>query len=165
MTTGTARVETPRLILRAYEASDLDALFRIQNDREAMPLAFFESDLEKCRHFHETHAAQRAINGFAPWVVVLKASAQIIGWGGLHIDPFDPGWGIEVGYFLDRAHRRQGLASELVQATLAHGFKDLGMEEIGAYATGERRIDRRADEGGLPLRTLRAETGTESICD
>jgi len=99
-----------------------------------MTLAFFEDDLEKCRHFHETHAAQRAINGFAPWVVELKATSQIIGWGGLHIDPFDPGWGIEVGYFLDHAHRRQGLASELVAASLAHGFNDFGMEEIGAYA-------------------------------
>ena len=127
-------IETQRLILRAYQPNDLEALFRIQNDREAMPLAFFEDDLDRCRNFHETHAARRAINGFAPWVVILKATAQIIGWGGLQIDPFDSGWGIEVGYFLDKQHRRQGLASELVQASLAHGFNDLGMKEIGAYA-------------------------------
>jgi [ribosomal protein S5]-alanine N-acetyltransferase len=127
-------LETARLILRPYEPEDLEALFRIQNDRGAMPLAFFEDDLEKCRRFHETHAAQRAINGYAPWVVILNTTAQIIGWAGLYIDPFDPQWGIEVGYFLDKAHRRQGLASELVQASLAHGFNELGMEEIGAYA-------------------------------
>jgi len=32
------------------------------------------------------------------------------------------------------APRRQGLASELVRASLAHGFDDLAMEEIYAYA-------------------------------
>ena len=126
--------ETTRLILRAYEPADLEALFKIQNNREAMPLAFFVSDIDECRNYHETHAAQRAAVGFAPWVVRLKTTAQIVGWGGLQIDPFDPGWGIEVGYFLHPAHRRQGLASELVQASLAHGFNDLAMDEIGAFA-------------------------------
>jgi len=126
--------ETARLILRAYEADDLEHLFRMQNDRAAMPLAFFAGDIAECRNYHETHAAQRVIVGFAPWVVLLKSNSQVVGWGGLQIDPFDPGWGIEVGYFFHPAHRRQGLASELVQASLAHGFEDLGMDEIGAFA-------------------------------
>ena len=99
-----------------------------------MPLAFFANDLDECRTFHEMHAAQRAIVGFAPWVVRLKATSQIVGWGGLLIDPFEPGWSIEVAYFFDVAHRRQGLASELVQASLMHGFDDLAMDEIGAFA-------------------------------
>jgi ribosomal-protein-alanine N-acetyltransferase len=127
-------LETERLILRDFEADDLEALFRIQNDLAAMPLAFFASDIDQCRNYHETHAKQRGIVGFAPWVAVLKATAEIVGWGGLQIDPFDPGWGIEVGYFFHPAHRRQGLASELVQASLAHGFEDLTMDEIGAFA-------------------------------
>jgi ribosomal-protein-alanine N-acetyltransferase len=126
--------ETARLILRAYEPDDLEHLFRIQNDREAMPLAFYAINIDECRNYHETHAAQRGIVGFAPWVVLLKSNSQIVGWGGLQIDPFDPGWGIEVGYFFHPAHRRQGLASELVQASLAHGFNDLAMDEIGAFA-------------------------------
>ena len=126
--------ETSRLSLRAYEPDDLQALFRIQNNREAMPFAFYANDLEECRVFHEAHAKQRAVVGFAPWVARLKATAQIVGWGGLLIDPFEPGWNIEVAYFFDVAHRRQGLASELVHASLAHGFEDLAMEEIGAFA-------------------------------
>jgi ribosomal-protein-alanine N-acetyltransferase len=126
--------ETARLILRDFEADDLEHLFRIQNDREAMPLAFYVGDINECRNYHETHARQRSIVGFAPWVAVLKATSEIVGWGGLQIDPFDPGWGIEVGYFFHPAHRRQGLASELVLASLAHGFDDLAMDEIGAFA-------------------------------
>jgi ribosomal-protein-alanine N-acetyltransferase len=126
--------ETARLILRAYEPDDLEYLFKIQNDRAAMPLAFYAGDINECRNYHETHAKQRAVVGFAPWVVLLKSNSQIVGWGGLQIDPFDPGWDIEVGYFLHPAHRRQGLASELVQTSLTHGFDDLAMEEIGAFA-------------------------------
>lgn len=126
--------ETARLILRPYEAADFEHLFKIQNDRDAMPLAFFADDIDQCRNYHETHARQRGVVGFAPWVARLKTTSQIVGWGGMQIDPFDPGWGIEVGYFFHPAHRRQGLASELVQASLAHGFNDLALEEIGAYA-------------------------------
>jgi ribosomal-protein-alanine N-acetyltransferase len=63
-----------------------------------------------------------------------STTSQVVGWGGLQIDPFDPGWGVEVGYFFHPVHRRQGLASELVQASLAHGFDNLAIDEIYAYA-------------------------------
>jgi ribosomal-protein-alanine N-acetyltransferase len=28
-----------------------------------------------------------------------KSDKRIVGWGGLYDDPFDSGWGVEVGYF------------------------------------------------------------------
>jgi RimJ/RimL family protein N-acetyltransferase len=65
--------------------------------------------------------------------VLIKSKQQIIGWGGLNIDPFEPGWGTEVAYFLHPDYWQQGIATELVKASLEYGFKQLRLDAIGAF--------------------------------
>jgi RimJ/RimL family protein N-acetyltransferase len=60
-----------------------------------------------------------------------------VGWGGLCVDPFDPGWGIEVLYFFDPACWGRGYATELVAASLRHAFRDLELPQVGAFATSD----------------------------
>jgi ribosomal-protein-alanine N-acetyltransferase len=76
-------------------------------------------------------------DGFAAWTIVLASERRVVGWGGLNRDPKAPQWGIEVAYFIDPAYWRRGLATELVEDSLAHAFADLGLREVGAFVRPE----------------------------
>jgi len=126
-------IETSRLTLRAFRDEDVDSLFAIQGDREAMRYTHAAASRQDCAHWLRTFGALESTLGFAPWTVILRAEARVIGWGGLSVDPFDPGWGIEVSYFFHPAYWGRGYATELVRATLHHGFGSLSLTAIGAF--------------------------------
>jgi len=127
-------IETPRLTLRPYQDEDAAALHDIQNDPNAMRYTVFHRLLCESAKRFRTYAALLETLGFAPWTVILRFEDRIIGWGGLNIDPFDAGWGVEVAYFIDSEHWGKGYATELVRASVAHGFEMLKLPEIRAFA-------------------------------
>ena len=57
----------------------------------------------------------------------------MVGWGGLNRDPRAPQWGAEVSYFVHPDYAGRGLATELVRASLALAFDELGLAEVGAF--------------------------------
>jgi len=127
-------IETPRLLLRPLRDEDVEPLWEIQGDREAMRFTYCAPSRDECGRRLREHERLRAEHGFAPWVVTLRADTSVVGWGGLGIDPFEPGWGPEVSYFLHRAFWGRGLATEVVRASVAHGFETLDLPAIGAFA-------------------------------
>ena len=127
-------VETSRLTLRPLDENDIEPLYTIQKDPEAMRYTFHSPSLAVSKERLLAYAALEKQIGFSPWTVVLRSEAKIIGWGGLNIDPFDPGWGVEVAYFFDPVYWRQGYATELVQASIEYGFAQCDLTEIGAFA-------------------------------
>lgn len=90
--------------------------------------------LEACRHRIMTHEAQRVTHGCAPWVIRKITSQRIIGWGGLYEDPFDPGWGVELGYFFAPSSWGQGYATELGLACLAMARDELKLPRLRAFS-------------------------------
>jgi len=125
---------TERLILRPFTDSDVDALYAIQGDRDHMRHTFWAESRDACGAWLRQYESLREVDGFAPWTVVRRDDGRIIGWGGLNIDPHAPGWGVEVSYFIGRAYGGCGFATELVRAFLRHGFAELALREIGAFA-------------------------------
>src|SRR5262249_28637235 len=87
----------------------------------------------ECADWLRAYAALESTLGYAPWTAVLRDEARVIGWGGLSVDPFDPGWGIEVSYFFHPAYWGRGYATELVRAAVRHGFDTLSLDAIGAF--------------------------------
>lgn len=142
------RIETSRLILRRPTLSDVPRLFAFLGDAQAMRHTHADASLRQCRRRIAVHEWQRRRNGYAPWTVVTKADARMIGWGGLYDDPFDPGWGIEVGYSFDPAAWGNGYATELTLACTAFADDVLGVPELRAFArpgnTGSRRVLQKA---------------------
>jgi ribosomal-protein-alanine N-acetyltransferase len=130
-------VRTANLILRDFEQGDLEPLYAIQSDAEAMRYTWIAPSREASAQRLQAYAAQKALLGYAAWTVVLAADNRVIGWGGLNIDPFDPGWGPEVAYFFHPAHWGKGYATELVRAALEDGFAAHSLEEIKAFAHPE----------------------------
>ncbi|HEY8383522.1 MAG TPA: GNAT family N-acetyltransferase [Microvirga sp.] len=137
-------LETERLLLRKPRQSDVAHLFEFLGDAGSMRHTHHDASLRACRRRVLVHEWHRRRDGYAPWTVIDKASGRIIGWGGLYNDPFDPGWGVEVGYFFHPATWGRGYASELVAASMDIADRILRLPEVRAFAhpdnTGSRRV-------------------------
>ena len=80
------------------------------------------------------------------FLLSVKSKLQIIGWGGLNVDPGASGWGIEVAYFFHPDFWGNGYATELVKASLEHGFRDLSLDVINAYSHKDNKASIRVLE-------------------
>lgn len=139
-------VETFRLILRRPTLADVPRLFEFLGDAEAMRYTHADASQRACRRRVAVHEWRRRRDGYAPWTVVTKADARIIGWGGLYDDPFEPGWGVEVGYYFDPAAWGRGYATELVAACTSLADDVLRLPEVHAFARPENAGSRRVLE-------------------
>jgi len=70
---------TSRLLLRAPERTDVDSLFAIQGDPEAMRYTYCSPSREATATRLEEYAARFAEDGFAPWIAVLAAEDRVVG--------------------------------------------------------------------------------------
>lgn len=137
------RIETERLLLRPPRLSDVTMLYAFLGDAEAMRHTHVDRSLRQCRRRIAVHERRRRRDGCAPWTVITKHDGRIVGWGGLYEDPFDPGWGIEVGYSFHPAAWGKGYATELVSAALDVADNALQLPEVRAFARPENAASRR----------------------
>lgn len=137
-------IETTRLILRRPRLVDVPRLFEFLGNAEAMRYTHADCSLRECRRRVAAHEWRRRRHGYAPWTIISKADARIIGWGGLYDDPFDPGWGVEVGYFFDPAYWGQGYATELTAACTTLADNVLHLPNVHAFShprnVGSQRV-------------------------
>ncbi|WP_019016120.1 GNAT family N-acetyltransferase [Elioraea tepidiphila] len=139
-------IATARLILRPPRLADVPALFAVLGDAQAMRWTRIDASLRECRRRIVAHERRRRIDGYAPWTVVAKADQRIIGWGGLYQDPFEPGWGPEVGYVFAPDRWGQGFASELVGVCTTLADDVLRLPELRGFAHPENIASRRVLE-------------------
>jgi [ribosomal protein S5]-alanine N-acetyltransferase len=125
-------VTTSQLLLRAPEPSDVEPLFEIQGDTDAMRYTYSAPSPEATADYLARYAARFDEDGFAPWTAVLRSEDRVVGWGGLNRDPVQPHWGVEVAYFIHPGYWRRGLAGEIVTASLELASK-LGLREVLAF--------------------------------
>lgn len=137
-------IETARLVLRRPRLADVPSLFEFLGDAEAMRYTHADTSLHGCRRRVAVHESRRRRDGYAPWTIMSKAENRIIGWGGLYDDPFDPGWGVEAGYFFHPAAWGRGYATELMEACTSLADDVLRLSEVRAFArpenVGSRRV-------------------------
>ena len=112
-------LETARLLFRPPRLTDASPLFEFLGDATTMQYTIVRSSLRDCRRYLAVHERQRRRVGCAPWVVIEKSTGAPIGFGGIYEDPFDPGWGVEVGYFLAPAAWGKGYATEFTRFCVA----------------------------------------------
>lgn len=143
---GPPRVETLHLLLRGPEPGDVDPLFEIQGDPEAMRHTYVALDRDATAAYLEKYAARFHEDGFAPWTALLRKEGRVVGWGGLNRDPSAPEWGTEVSYFIHRSYCGRGLATELVQASLRLAFDEIGLSEVGAFTRPANQASQRVLE-------------------
>jgi ribosomal-protein-alanine N-acetyltransferase len=134
-------VTTEHLLLRRFEESDLEALWPIHSDREAMRFTFCPATPEESSRHLRAYAALHDELGYAPWTAL--HGRRVVGWGGLNIDPFLSGWGPEVSYFFAPEVWGRGFAGELVRAALGCGFDAHDLETICAFTRPENAASAR----------------------
>lgn len=127
-------IETPRLLLREFVASDVEALAPIYGDPETSQWlgdgsprdrAFTSREIERFRRLY-------AKCGFGPMAVILKESGVLIGSCGLQ--DLDGGEDVALSYVLGKPWRGKGYSSEAARAVLKFGFESLGLPRIVAVA-------------------------------
>ena len=90
------------------------------------------------RHFDE--------HGFCCWKLVEKGGQQILGFCGIQPIELDGEAGVEIGWWLAKAHWGRGLATEAARRALADAFYRVGLARIIAIAHPDNRASRRIME-------------------
>lgn len=131
------RIETDRLILRAFEVSDAEAAFGWFGDPIVMrftptgPDKSIEETESRLRLFMEHQKA----NGFSKWLILDRASEVAIGDSGLLVLK-DYGW-VDLGFRLARPYWSKGFATEVASAWVRAAFEELRLTRLGAFVHPE----------------------------
>jgi RimJ/RimL family protein N-acetyltransferase len=139
-------LETPRLRLRAWRPSDLDAFAAINARPEVVrylggrPLTREQTADQLARI--EAHWAE---HGFGLWAAEDRSSSRFAGFAGLAHPYFLPAVmpAVEVGWRLDPDLWGRGLATEAGAASLRYGFEELGLERIVSIIDPRNAASRR----------------------
>jgi RimJ/RimL family protein N-acetyltransferase len=130
-------IDTARLVLRPWRASDLEPLFAINGDAGSMrhfPGVMTRAESDAWAERMQTHIEA---HGWGFWVVEERGGAPFAGVVGLMTIPwaarFTPA--VEVGWRIAPALRRRSYAEEAARAALGFGFGRLGLREIVAFTT------------------------------
>jgi [ribosomal protein S5]-alanine N-acetyltransferase len=136
---GNQSLRTARLTLAPYQPEDAEGLFAFMGDASAMQHTYIAPSLARCSERLVVYEFTRQTLGFAPWVVRCAQTGQIVGWGGLSVDPEDPAWGLEVSYAFSPAAWGRGYATELVRFSIGYAFRELKAPEVHAFAKPENQ--------------------------
>ena len=127
------RLTTDRLVLRAIQPGDAEALFPVFSDADAMQyyghlphqsLADIQALIAQIQARYAQRAALR-------WGITRTGDDRVIGSCGFH--QFDDGFQrAETGYELQRASWGQGIMAEAMTAILSFGFTKLGLHRVEA---------------------------------
>jgi RimJ/RimL family protein N-acetyltransferase len=143
---------TERLLLTAWSRDDGDALAEINADPEVMRF-LRPADRAESLAQSERFAAHWEEHGYGLWALRRRADGDLVGFAGLsipfHFPPVLPA--VEAGWRLRRDAWGQGYATEAARVALAHGFADLGLDEIVSLVH-EGNARSRAVAGRLGLR-------------
>jgi ribosomal-protein-alanine N-acetyltransferase len=129
--------ETPRLIVRTWELSDIEALCDLSrqdgiSEFSISGYANFSEEQAEQRIRHEMERFEKYRLG--KFAVVLKDLNVPIGISGIFQMPPPQESEIELNYRYPIHRRGQGYATEAAQAILNYGFDVLGLKRINANA-------------------------------
>jgi RimJ/RimL family protein N-acetyltransferase len=132
-------IETPRLLLRAFQESDLPTLMAYRNDPEVSRYQFWGTFDEPGLRLFIEHMAKATPGQPGPgfqFALALRPEGPHIGDLYLRLLDYDNRQA-EIGYTLARAYWGQGYAREAVGALLRYCFADLGLHRVIAIADSE----------------------------
>jgi [ribosomal protein S5]-alanine N-acetyltransferase len=134
-------IETERLGLRNWIASDLPQFAEINMDKRVMEffpsVLSYQETLAFLKRIEDSHAK----NNFGLWATEIKQTKKFIGFVGLNIPQFNADFmpSVEIGWRLGFNHWKQGFATEAAAACLAYGFNQLHLSEIVSFTSIENK--------------------------
>ena len=157
-------LRTSRLILRPWQDSDAESLYKYARDPLVGPAAGWapHANVEESRQIIASILAQPIT-----LAMVLRSTGEPVGSISLTPPTFkkdnSPQEG-EIGYWLGRSYWAQGLMPEATEEMLRHGFEDLGMHTIWcAYFEGNDKSRRVQEKCGFVYHHTLPETYWSTI--
>ncbi len=157
-------IETDRLILRAFQQSDLDDFYEYASVEGVGEMAGW-------RHHENKDKSQEILNRFIEedktFAICLKESGKVIGSLGIEkygmeeaLTEFDGYRGRELGYVLAKDHWGKGIMTEAVSAVIDFLFNELDLDFLtcGYYDFNSRSARVQEKCGFKPYRKLVMET-------
>ncbi len=134
-------LQTERLILRPWEETDAESLYRYAKDPAVGPIAGWppHQSVEESRR-----VIRSVLSGSECYAVCLKADRAPIGCVELMLcgrtDMTDRADECELGYWLGKPYWGRGVMPEAAGELIRHGFEELGMRAIwcGYYEGNEK---------------------------
>src|SRR5438552_3450720 len=135
-------LSTPRLRLRQFRAEDTDAMHECFADPEAM--RFWNRPVHTKRI--ETERVVRSCIDCTPsyyrfWAVADAATDRCLGMVNYH-DGHIRSKRVTIGYIIDPARQRQGIATEAVSAMLGFCFGELRLHRVQAFIDPDNTASR-----------------------
>ena len=157
-------IETDRLLLRMFEARDLDSAFRLFNDEEVQKYLSPENrrNREQMKVTLRNFVKHWKERGFSLWCAGEKGDDKMSGYCGLQ--SFDKTSDVEVlfGFFKDCWGK--GFATESAKACLKFGFEELHLEKVFATVHPENTASRRILEKiGMTFEKRNIHYGIDTI--
>lgn len=148
MDAQTAVIGTPRLVLRAWRESDLEAFQRMNGDPRVMefyPQLISPAESDELYGRIQAHFRR---HGFGLFAAEVRESAAFAGYIGLSVPSFEAHFTpcVEIGWRLDAAYWNRGLATEGARAVLRYGFEVLLLREIVSFTVPANKPSRRVME-------------------
>jgi RimJ/RimL family protein N-acetyltransferase len=151
-------LQTRRLTLRQWQASDLEPFARMNADARVMeflPALLSRSESDAMAERIRSLIAER---GWGFWAAELQRSREFIGFVGLHIPsaelPFSPC--VEIGWRLAFPFWGHGYATEAARESLRFAFAELNLPEIVSFTA----IRNRRSQAVMRRLNMRPEPGT-----
>lgn len=126
------RVETPRLVLRGYRASDLDAF--AENFADPVSTAHMGGVVDRRMAWRMLTSSVGVwlLTGGGWWAVEDRATGRFVGTVGAFFRETAPD-DVELGWTVVRAHWGKGIATEAAHAAAAYAFRSLGTSQVYAH--------------------------------
>jgi RimJ/RimL family protein N-acetyltransferase len=139
-------IETPRLRLRPFRESDLDALARLNADPEVMRYLGAGKTLDRAESWRQIalFMGHMELRGYSALAIEERATGEFLGRSG----PWFPeGWPmLEVGWVVDPRCQNQGIATEAGRASLAWCLANLGVDRVCSIIHPGNAASRRVAE-------------------
>jgi RimJ/RimL family protein N-acetyltransferase len=148
MPVATITLETERLLLRRWRASDREPFARMNRDPRvaeflAGRLTRDKSDrlVERIEHHFERH-------GFGLWAAELRESSSLIGYVGLSVPVFEAHFApcVEIGWRLAAEYWGKGLATEGAREAVRYAFDALELPALVSFTVPANLRSRRVME-------------------
>jgi RimJ/RimL family protein N-acetyltransferase len=126
-------IVTPRLRLRPFSLDDAPALARLCADRDVVATTLtlpHPYQLSDATNWISKHPAEFDADVGVALALTMRDVGILVGSIGLRIDR--PHQRAEMGYLIGKGYWGRGYCTEAARATLAYGFRELGLHRIEA---------------------------------